>query len=356
MANRIDRNRQFQRDLFSGPFPGHAVCFDRPPLVDSPGDVTTSERPVSDWVPSLVASYQAWVEQTEALGDDAVPMVPMTTHTGIFAEAFGCRVVPFQDSNAAALPFLHTAAEADALPTPHWSDGRGLARWWQLAELLRAELGPDVPLSGPDIQSPFDIAALIWNKEELFLAMVDSPEAVLGLVAKTYAVLTGFLDDFRAAFPQHNVIHCPSAAFAPPELGCSLSEDEAGSLSPAMFERFCLPSLVAMSERYGGMFMHCCAKADAHYPLFARVPRLRGLNRVFQYPPGPGPALEQFAAETVHMVAWRDEAGIAELLNLARPDTRFLFDLGWQPLDSAAACLDRLRARFAEGPRDVVVK
>ena len=194
------------------------------------------------------------------------------------------------------------------------------------------------------------------GKEDLFLAMVDSPDAVLGLVAKTYAVLTGFLDEFRAAFPHHNVIHCPTAAFAPPELGCSLSEDEAGSLSPAMFERFCLPSLVAMSERYGGMFMHCCAKADAHYPLFASVPRLRGLNRVFQYPPGPGPALAQFAAETVHMVAWRDEAGIAELLDLARPDTRFLFDLGWQPLDSAAACLDRLRTRIAEGPCDIVAK
>jgi len=343
MPDRVARNRQHQIDLFSGPFPGHAITFDAPAPEASPGDVTTSDRPVRDWVPAIVGQYRAWLTRTEALGCDTVPVAPMTTHTGVFAEAFGCRVVPFKDSNAAALPFVHTAAEAEALATPDWSAGRGLARWWELAELVQAELGPDAPITGPDIQSPFDIAALIWNKEDLFLAMVDAPDAVLALVDKTYALLTGFLDDFRRAFPQHNAIHCPGAAYGPPALGCSLSEDEAGSLSPAMFERFCLPSLVAMSERYGGMWMHCCAKADAHYPLFARVPRLRGLNRVFQYPPGPGPALELFDGATVHMVAWRDEAGVREMLDLARPDTRFLFDMGARPLDEARSCLERLR-------------
>lgn len=343
MTDRVARNRQFQHDLFAGPFPGHALVFDAPGVAHDLGDYTLSERPVSDWVPWVVANYQARVDQLAALDDDSVPVAVIHTHTGVFAEAFGCRLHAFEGSNAAALPFIHTAAEAAALRLPDFAAGRSLARFWELAELVREELGPDVPVTGPDIQSPFDIAALIWNKEELFLAMLDEPEAVLELVDKTHALLTNFLDAFRAEFPCHNTIHCPTGAFAPPSLGCSLSEDEVGSLSPAMFEQFCLPSLTALSERYGGLFMHCCAAADVHYPGFKRVPNLRGLNRVFQPKYGPQPAIDAFGA-VVHMVAWTGEDGVRRLLELARPETRFLFNMGALPLEQARRSHERLRS------------
>lgn len=344
MTDRIARNRRRHTDLFAGPFPGHLFSFAAPPSEGCPhGDFTLSDRPVREWVPSVARSYAARVAWLEQLDDDSVPQATLLTHTGVFAEAFGCRIHAFEGSNAAALPFVHTAAQAVDLPTPDWSASRSLARWWELAELVRAELGPAALLTGPDIQSPFDIAALIWNKEEMFVALIDTPEAVLELVAKTEAVLTAFLEDFRRAFPNQNIIHCPSAACAPPELGCSLSEDEVGSLSPAMFERFCLPSLTALSDRFGGLFMHCCAAADPHYPGFRRIPRLRGLNRVFQYPPGPQPAIDLFSGHTAFLVGWTNEQGVRALLDMARPDTRYFFDLGHQPLAEAQRTLARMR-------------
>ncbi len=45
------------------------------------------------------------------------------------------------------------------------------------------------------------------------------------------------------------------------------------------------------------------------------------------------------------MVAWTDEEGVNKMLDMARPDSRFLFDMPGQPLDEARATLDRLRAR-----------
>ena len=76
-----------------------------------------------------------------------------------------------------------------------------------------------------------------------------------------YDLLAGFWDAFKVRVPECNLVHCPSY-WAPPELGCSLSEDEAGCMSTRMFEEFCLPGLVDLAERFGGMFVHCCADAD----------------------------------------------------------------------------------------------
>jgi len=113
-----------------------------------------------------------------------------------------------------------------------------------------------------------------------------------------------------------------------------------------MFEEFCLPNLVELSERYGGLFVHCCATADHQYGSFKQIPRLRGLNRVFQKP-GPGPAIKAFAGQTALMVAWTDEEGVGKMLDLALPESRFIFNMPGQPLDEAKRTLDRLRERCA---------
>ena len=111
-----------------------------------------------------------------------------------------------------------------------------------------------------------------------------------------------------------------------------------------MFEEFCLPSLADLSRRFGGLFVHCCAAADHQYAGFRKIPNLRGLNRVFQAP-GPRPAIEAFSGHTVLMVAWTSEPGPYDMLDMARPGTRFLFNMGAQPLDEARGTFERLRAR-----------
>ena len=99
-----------------------------------------------------------------------------------------------------------------------------------------------------------------------------------------------------------------------------------------------------MSETFGGLFMHCCATADHQYGSFKQIPNLRGLNRVFQAP-GPKPAVEAFSGQTVLMMAWMPEAQISDLLEMALPDTRYLFNMPAQPLEDAKRTYDRLRER-----------
>lgn len=330
-------------DLFGGPFRGHAITMDHQRIPTPwPDDVAISERPVADWVPWALQNLEARIKWHETIGDDCVPYVTLWTGTEVFASAFGCSAHVYPDSPPSARPLVFTAAEADALAPPSL-ETRPLARVFEFAQLLRQAIGPDIPIGVPDIQSPFDIAALVWNKQDLYVALHEEPAAVKRLVDKCLTLLKGFLVAYQREVPNCNLCHCPHM-WAPPALGCSLSEDEAGSMSAAMFEEFCLPSLVDLSETFGGMFVHCCATADHQYAGFNRIPHLRSMNRVFQAP-GPRPAIEAFAGRTVLAMAWLTEQDAYNLLDLALPDTRFLFNMPEQPLDEAQQTYERLRAR-----------
>lgn len=347
MDARITRNRQLLSKLFAGPFPGHALIMD--PEAEPqpfPGDIASSDQPLTAWLDWSLRAYEAAWERGETLDDDSVPQAIPGTGTQIFAAAFGSPVHVYEDSPPCALPAVQTAREADALVTPD-PFAPPLDRVWEYAGMLRDRLGPDTIIRVPDIQSPFDIAALIWRKEAFYLALVDDPAAVKRLVGKCQELLTRFLQEWQREFSPCSLAHCPNA-WAPPELGCWLSEDEAGVLSVPMFEGFCLPSLQELSAAFGGLFVHCCATADHQYDSFRKVANLRGMNRVFQSP-GPGPAIEAFSGETVLMVAWTPEDQVHEMLDLAQPDTRFLFNMSAQPLDEARRTYDRLRERCPRG-------
>ena len=335
--------RQFLTDLFTGPFRGHGIIMDavQPPSPFPGEDVAMSAHPVAEWLPWAVTCFETWRAWHETLGDDAVPFGRIMTGTETFASAFGCAVHLHENSLPSARPLVTTPQEADALLEPDLS-ARPLARMLEFAALLVAELGPDVPIGGMDYQSPFDVAALIWNKQDLFLALYEAPDAVRGLVGKCQNVLEKYTREFLRLVPDANLCHCPMA-WAPPELGFWLSEDEAGSMSVPMFEGFCLPGLVALSERWGGLFMHCCATADHQYPSFRKIPHLRGLNRAFQAP-GPRPAVEAFAGETVLMNAWMGEAQVREIVEWAQPGSRFLFNMSSANLEEAKPLFATLRA------------
>ncbi len=191
------------RDLFAGPFPGHAIWMDpegQIRLIEANGghgDFTVSDRPVGEWLGWALENYEIKLAWHEAIGDDAIPYVKLSTGTQLFAAAFGCPVHQYDDDNPCARPIVSTAAEADRLETPSLDDPP-LARVFELGRLVRERVGPEVPIGVPDIQSALDIAALIWRKEDLLLALITDPDAVNRLAAKCQRLLIEF---FRR-FPQ----------------------------------------------------------------------------------------------------------------------------------------------------------
>jgi len=326
-----------------GPFEGHAFLCQPPqvPLFER-GDYTLSDRPIREFVPDIVRNYELQVRWLEELGDHSVPIAQLTTGTHLYAAAFGCPVHEYEDSNPAAMPIVANAAEANQVREPNLWKCRGLCRVFELAEAVQKELGPDVLLGPPDLQTGFDTAALIWDKSDFYLAMLTEPGAVHCLARKCAHLLRTFLQALREHFPRMVPGHCPRA-YVPPDLGWWVSNDECGAFSTALFEEFCLPELIELSEAFGSVGMHCCADAEHQFEAFKQIPNFYAFNRV------PGKQgwkslLEHFNGpdSPVHVLGWVEPQQVRRLVEEAAPGTRFIFVHAAPDLDDARRWLDQV--------------
>ncbi|HET6486617.1 MAG TPA: uroporphyrinogen decarboxylase family protein [Spirochaetia bacterium] len=208
------------------------------------------------------------------LDDDGLPFLDPYTGTEIFAQAFGCRVVYPLDNMPFALPLIDKPMEVSRVQVPDL-DSPSLALLFDIADELRRRAGPGALMRLIDVQSPMDIAALIWNKNTFYAAMLDAPEAVIELAHKVKKLLVLFLDAWFSRYGSSFIAHYPDY-YMP--AGLTLSEDEVGAVSPQMFERFFLPELAELSNRYGALGMHCCASARHQWQGFLKIPNLKVLN------------------------------------------------------------------------------
>ena len=292
----------------------------------------TADRIAWSW-----RKYQTQVQQMEWLEDDSLPFLDIYTGTELFAEAFGCQVHYPGNDMPFALPLVHTPQEADRLVVPRL-DNPAFARVFEIARELRRRAGSAALVRLPDIQSPMDIAALIWEKTAFYPALLEYPSAVLELAGKINSLLTSFLDAWFAEFGSEFIAHYPDY-YVP--RGITLSEDEVGVVSPAVFERFFLPELSALSRRYGAIGMHCCANSRHQWSNFLQIPNLILLNLIqpVKVLREAYPFFEQFAAQ---MHGWYG-TGPAWTWPAQHPaGRRIIYDLSADTLDQAQEMLEKL--------------
>jgi hypothetical protein len=239
---------------------------------------------VAERVERRWAEYEVMCRKARLVDDDRVPHIKNITGTEIFAEAFGCRVHRPADSNPFALPRVHTPAEADALAVPEVG-ASSLAYLFDIADELRRRGGPEAIMGPVDIQSPMDVVALIWDKSDLFVAMVEAPEAVKALAEKVRMLLVAFFDEWFRRYGTTFVAHYPGYVM---HGGITASVDEVGSVSDEMFREFFRDELVALSQRFGGLGVHCCADARHQWGNFRDLAGLKLINH--NVPPTRKPA------------------------------------------------------------------
>lgn len=349
MNHSFIRNEKFLRNIYAhGQFQGHGFLCNpiMTDIVKGPDyDYTISDKPVANWAPAVVENYRRQVEFQEAVGGDSVPLASLMTGTHLYAAAFGCEVHRYSDNAPCALPFIQSAADADRLTVPDIWKSPTLYRVFELGHAVQKELGKDVFLGPSDMQSGFSAAALIWNKTSLLCAMMDEneKEAVKRLAAKCALLFKTFLREFRKEFPRCSPCHCPFA-WAPPEMGPWLSNDECGMFSPEMFEEFCLPELTDLAKTFGGLGMHCCADAEHQFESFKKIPHFYAFNRVAARH-GYRPLLDYFTGNRapVHVLAGISPEDTHFLIQNAPAETRFIFCLDKASLEDAKRWLETMR-------------
>lgn len=287
--------------------------------------------------------YNKQMEHLHWLDDDRVPCLnglSVFTGTEIFAQAFGCKVHCPDNNMPFALPKVHNATEAAAVKVPDWSS-TPLTDLFDMADELRRRAGKDTVLKLPDIQSPMDIAALIWDKNDFYIAMIDEPEAVKELALKVRQLLTSFLDAWFDRYGKSFIAHHPDYYMS---YGITLSEDEVGIVNQDMFREFFLPELVELSNHFGAIGIHCCATADHQWANFKSVPALKLLNL---NPPVEkrGEAYKFFAKNTAqwHYFAVDSTTNIPLALNSIPENARIVIDVNAASKDEAMSLSEKLK-------------
>ena len=220
--------------------------------------------------------YLNQMEKTSWLDDDSIPHLDMLTGTEIFAEALGCAVHRPEDTMPFALPFITEASQVSAVKVPGL-DTPCLKMLFDMADELRKRGGPEAVFRMVDVQSPMDIAALMWEKTSFFIAMTEPEqiEAIKELAAKAYKLIIIFLEEWFSRYGRGFAAHFPD--YYMPE-GITLSEDEIGCVSPDTYKELFHPELVKLSEHFGGIGIHCCADSRHQWAGFKSIPGLKLLN------------------------------------------------------------------------------
>ena len=341
----FERQKQFFVDLVTGAeSPGHGVRVDVP--LDGQDRLRVlATGTVEDRAQAARAAFEHDCRCLEAIDDDRVPMLHAWSGTDIIATDFGCtRYVP-PDSMPCARPAVFDAASADTLEEPDIHTGP-LGDIFKVADRLVELCGAEHTVRICDIQSPFDIAGLIWQKEAFLFALVDAPDAAHRLLRKVTDTLVRFLRTFRDRYENVCLVHYPSL-WMPPACGATVSEDDCGSISTQHFEAFCLPYLAELADEFGGLGMHSCAQSQHQWDSFLKLPRLTYLN--LHHPPTDlDVAIEKLSGHAV--LAPGGTNGHTDYLDFVKecmgkrePNTRFFFQTGAEDLDAARAKAEQIK-------------
>lgn len=292
----------------------------------------------------IVRDYERRMKLTEQIDDDALPFADFITGTEIFAEAFGSPVQREEGQMPYALPAVEDAAAAAGVRLPDLDDST-LMLQFEIAEEVFRRLGAAVLYKPPDIQSPMDVAALIWKKEDFFPAMLDAGDSVKALAEKARVLLEQFLERWFSRFGPSFIAHYPN--YYMPR-GITLSEDEIGAVSPALFREFFLPELDLLSERFGGIGIHCCADSRHQWRDLAGVAGLKVLN--LNRPEEQLPQSFSVFPASVAQLPIPSPAPSAVAAGSLPAATRFILNYSFDTVKEAADCAARLqeaRARYS---------
>lgn len=146
------------------------------------------------------------------------------------------------------------------------------------------------------------------------------------------------------------VRHCSSLLFILfMDGGLSITVDEIGSISSEMYREFFEEDLRTLSQRYGGLGVHCCANSRHQWENLRRLPGLRMLNLV-----RPEKVLREsyeYFKDTAAMWPEKMEGGIPEPMSNPKKEelpagSRILFTENASTREEALYLSEQLHRRY----------
>lgn len=222
--------------------------------------------------------YLEELERITWLEDDYIPNFLLLTGTELYAEALGSQVFCRKDrwEWPRAEPIIFSPQDAEKVRFPKLEDST-LTLYFDMADELQRRGGKQVLFNLPNMLCPMDIVAQLWEKTDLYVTMLDDPDVILELAEKVRTFLLSFTDEWFRRYGTEFIAHYPAYYM---NGGISMTVDEIGTINSDMYRQFFEKDLDIIARRYGGMGVHCCAKARHQWDNLRRIPGLRLLNIV----------------------------------------------------------------------------
>ena len=242
-------------------------------LPEAPGFV--SILPLDEPPDAVIDRYQAHLEAQTFYGD-AFPYWWVNFGPGIAAGFLGARVNPEWDTTWFEPEFLGDIRDLHLRYDPD-------NIWWQRIQALTRcaaeRWAGQVTVSFTDLGGNLDILASLRTTQQLLLDLYDAPEEVERLAGEITRLWLRYYDEQYAII---GPLGRGTAAWTPlwaPGRSYMLQSDFSYMLSPAMFERFILPDLVACCDAMDYAFYHLDGKGEIpHLDMLLSLKRLRGIQ------------------------------------------------------------------------------
>uniref|UniRef100_A0A7V3YHU9 Uroporphyrinogen decarboxylase (URO-D) domain-containing protein n=1 Tax=Candidatus Caldatribacterium californiense TaxID=1454726 RepID=A0A7V3YHU9_9BACT len=210
--------------------------------------------------------------------DFDIPALRTDFGTGIFPSAFGCPLRYEEGRYPWSEPIIFDDPSAVyRLRKPSVTDGL-LGRVLEFTRFAVQRTEGKFPIKMTDLQGPLDIVYLLWESNSFFLALFDAPQAVHHLLN----IVTELLIEFVKAQKTHALgaefIPCHLPHYIPWGEGICVSEDLLALLSPDLYREFALPYLNALSDEFGGIFIHSCGNFTQNLDVLCEVRGLKGVD------------------------------------------------------------------------------
>lgn len=268
----------------------HAYCLeevDRTPIVERRQDniLGYSVRELAGDPEAKLRQQLADYEAMRGLDTDWVPYIEVFFGTGVFAEAFGSRMIWPQDQWPWTKPFIGDIREVYRLKMPRISETHMLRKILDAVDYFQRVVGDRIPIGTMDTTGPFSTALMIVDPEELMTACLTDPRAVHHLLGMITDLVIAYTEEYlrRVDYLAYPGLNWPSTTKGP--IGIGIADDSAAiMLSPAQYEEFAVLYNTRISEAFGGLAIHSCGDYNDKIEVMLNISGLRAV----QMHSGPG--------------------------------------------------------------------
>jgi hypothetical protein len=213
---------------------------------------------------------------------------------------FGCQPVKPEHGPIYAPPVVQTIDEALALEPlpidhPEGDAVRAVNAWRKACETLQTDR---LWFRIPEMQGPFNVAGLVMNQEELFMAIFTEPEKVRQFLDRMTDFVIDYVRYFLREVPDRICGGIWPYNFVPTDIGFTLTEDLMPLLSAQVYREFGIPCLRRFQEALGPLHIHCCGQY-AHQVENLRAAGLKLLAMEYHHPATSIEELAPLAGQTV---------------------------------------------------------